>query len=265
MRRMLIGLLAASAMTGCARDDDTSAAAEVAAPGAASVASDGGFHEVELETTLQPAGEYLKIARLGHEICNTARTSQGLAPTLFPSVPDPYVFEQVWTVSNGQDYVIRERRFMVEPVDEEACRWENVWRDHIAIYRSGKLIDISSSSLSAAEVDANAFVSPWRLDNPRDYPLQVDVFGMKLRCATPESLRAANILRPMIGMNEMCIAEHPAVFRNFHGESLMLQARLDGEFFGGRGGKFTGQTRVLKAGSAAVSEATWDPETYIEN
>ena len=66
-------------------------------------------------------------------------------------------------------------------------------------------------------------------------------------------------------MTEMCIAEEPAVFRKLDGTSLILQAKMEGSFFGGRGGAFTGATRVVRAGPAAVSEATWNPVTYGGN
>lgn len=225
-----------------------------------------GFRELEVVTVMDPTSQFMKIALTGQEFCNLSRDLKGLARHAPPSVPQPYVSERTWTVSNGKDFVLRQRPYALQPVDigdELNCHWENNWTERIMIQRGGRTTEISRSNAGEAEIQRDAYTMPWRLDKLDAYPIRKQVLDLALRCATPEALARANILMPMIGMTEICLTQQPAVFRDFDGKSLVVQSTADASLFGGKGGEFKAVQRVRVSRAASVTDRTWNPATYL--
>jgi hypothetical protein len=225
------------------------------------------FYELESVTTMEPAAEYLKLAMTAQEICNVGRGLQGLPRQLPPTTPTPYVHERIWTVSNGRDFVLRRRSFGTGPdlrAPESDCRWTYGWSEQIVIQRGGNTTRIERSSTGPTQIERNAFTSPWSLDPVDSHPLRANAMGLALRCATPQALGSTGILRPMIGMSEICIPE-PPVFRDEYGFNLVVQSTAEASLFGGRAGSFRAVQRVTKYGVFNATDRTWNPQTYVSD
>ncbi len=225
------------------------------------------YYELESVTTMEPGAEYLKLALAAHEICNIGRELKNLPRQLPPATPTPYVHERIWTASNGRDFVFRRRSFDLSPVESEAeldCRWQYVWREQIVIQRGGATTRIFRNSDGAQEIERNAFTAPRSEDPVDSYPLRASAMGSALRCATPAAVSNIRILRPMIGMSEICIAE-ARLFRDEDGFNLMVQSTAEASLFGGRGGEFRAQQRVRRYGVYNATDRTWNPKTYLSD
>lgn len=224
------------------------------------------FYELESVTTIEPAAEYLKLALTTQTICNAARQQKGLPPQAPPTVPTPYVHERLWTVANGRDFVLRRRTYALAPMtrDEMDCRWSITWSEQTAIERGGRTTNVLRTSDGVAEIERNAFTSPWSLAPVESHPRRTRVLGLDLRCATPEDLRQTDVLRPMAGVSEICIPE-PPVFRDEYGGNLVVQSTTDASLFGGRGGAFRALQRVTRHGVYNVTDRTWNPQTYLSD
>jgi hypothetical protein len=224
------------------------------------------FHELESVTTMAPAAEFLKIAMTAQEICNVARRQKNLPPQAPPATPTPYVHERLWTVGNGRDFVLRRRSFTLGPVEggDLDCRWAYTWSEQTVIQRGGTTTRIFRTSDGVREIERNAFSAPWSLDPVDSHPLRANAMGLALRCATPESLRQAGILRPMVGMSEICIPEAP-LFRDEDGFNLVVQSTANASIFGGKGGEFRALQRVTRYGTYNATDRTWNPQTYLSD
>ena len=225
------------------------------------------FHEVEVITTNEPPMESLKFSRMQHKACNLARQAKGLAPEPFPSIPQPRVLTREWTVSNGRDYVLRKRDYNIVPLDDGSetnsnCGWVYSWIEQITISRGGRVTNINRNSDGPPEIEHNAYAIPWQLDNLRDYPLRRTIDGVALRCVPPAALASVTLLQPLKGVSESCIAERPAVFRDFSGDSLKLYITLNANALGGQ---YQVLTRFRNLRQVTPTAATWDPATYLRD
>lgn len=224
------------------------------------------FYEIEVIT--EPTSEFLKLMRQPHYLCKLARQVKGLAPVPFPPTPQPYVLTREWTVSNGRDYyVLRKRDYNIAQTDDGSelnlsCRWAHSWNEQITISRGGRVTNISRYSDGPPEIERNAYAIPWELDNLRDYPLRRTISGVALRCITPEALASVDLLQPLAGVSESCIAERPAVFRDFSGESLKLHITLNANMLGSQ---YQVLTRFRNLRQVTPTAATWDPATYLRD
>lgn len=224
------------------------------------------FYELESVTTMEPAAEFLKIALTAQELCNASRKLKNLQPQSPPATPLPYVHERVWTVGNGRDFVLRRRSFSIAPVEggDLDCRWAYTWSEQTVIQRGGATTRVFRTSDGVREVERNAFSAPWSLDPVGSHPVRANAMGLSLRCATPDALRRAGILRPMVGMSEICIPEAP-VFRDEDGFNLVVQSTANASIFGGKGGEFRALQRVARYGTYNATDRTWNPQTYLSD
>lgn len=225
------------------------------------------FYELETVTTMEPAAEYLKLALTAHEICNIGREQRNLPRQPPPVTPTPYVHERIWTVSNGRDFVLRRRSFNLAPAEsasEADCRWQYGWQERIVIQRGGATTQIFRSSDGPPEIERNAFSAPWAVEPLDSHPLRANAMGLPLRCATPASVGNVAILRPMIGMSEICIPE-ARLFRDEDGFALVVQSTANASLFGGRGGEFRALQRVRRHGVYNATDRTWNPQSYLSD
>lgn len=231
-------------------------------------AQGGVFYEVEIVKHASPVSEYAKIAQMSHDFCNISRKQVNLPPKPFPTLPNPFVLERLWTLSNGTDYVLRKREPRLEPGgnDPEDCDVRLKWSETIVIMRGGKTTEITRASDGFNEVNREAFTSPWSLERNFDaYPQTVQVAGgLVLRCAQP-GRDAPTVSLPILNATRLCIAQRPAVFRDAFGQSLLMEYDGNGEMFGGRGGKYQVTARVQRFGTRMPTAATWDPNTYLRD
>lgn len=232
------------------------------------VAQDGLYYELEIVTQAAPASEYAKLAELGHDLCNQTRKLANLPPKAFPSIPNPFVLERLWTLSNGKDYVLRKREFRLEPAghDPEDCGMQLAWSETTVITRGGKTTHVTVASNGFNEVAPDQFTSPWNLErNLGTYPdAQGLAGGLQIRCARP-GRDAPDIQLPLLRATRLCIASRPAVFRDQFGESLLVEYDGNAEFFEGRGGQYQVTSRVQRFGTRIPNEATWNPATYLRD
>jgi hypothetical protein len=232
-----------------------------------SAASGQTFYEVETVTIMEPKAEYLKLTLTAHEFCNVSRTFKSLPRQPAPATPTPYVHETVWTASNGRDFVLRRRTYGFSPVDPAAdldCRWQRAWSEQTVIQRGGATTTVFRSSDGTSQIERDAFTAPWSLDPVDGYPLRTQAMGLALRCATPQALGSVRVLRPMVGVSELCVAQAP-LFRDEDGFNLVLQSTTEASMFGGRGGEFRALQRVRRYGVYNATDRTWNPQTYLRD
>jgi hypothetical protein len=230
-----------------------------------SVSPPTAFRQVRTETTAAPASAYATLARFQHDLCNINRGHAGLPARPFPSLPDPFVLERTWQATNGQDFVLRTRRFRIDvaadtTADENDCGARLAWSEVAVIHRGGRTTRIERSSDTPAQIDRNAYfggISPVR---PEDFPIRRAASStLSLRCGRPGEYAPAAAF-PGAAIEEICVAASVPGFHDEDGMPLTLGMR-------GRvslsGADFAMAVRTVADGAFQPTAATWEPATYV--